>query len=142
MPATAWEGAVALCTAQYGPEGVLGVGGSGLDASLSRANAQWDVICGGARARLKSRDSRLGAGSEPAEMALLLGSNRARVESRDLRLGAGPVPAELDRAPSLFTPVRRRARLKSRDLRLGAGGACASPRSQGSLQFQSSTISS
>ncbi len=42
-----------------------------------------DVICGGARARLESRDSRLGAGSEPAELALLLGSNRARVESRD-----------------------------------------------------------
>jgi hypothetical protein len=37
-----------------------------------------DVICGEARARLESRDSRLGAGSEPAELALLLGSNRAR----------------------------------------------------------------
>jgi hypothetical protein len=49
-----------------------------------------DVICGGALARLESRDSRLGAGSEPAELVLLLGSNRARVESRDSRLGSGP----------------------------------------------------
>ncbi len=63
-----------------------------------------DVICEGARARLESRDSRLRAGSEPAELALLLGSNRGRVESRDFRLGAGPGPAELDGVPSLFTP--------------------------------------
>jgi hypothetical protein len=63
-----------------------------------------DVICGEARARLESRDSRLRAGPEPAELALLLGSNQARVKSRDLRLGAGPGPAELDGAPSLFTP--------------------------------------
>ncbi len=46
---------------------------------------------------------------------------------------------------SLFTPGRRQARLKSRDFWLGAGSeparAGASPRSQGFLQFQSSTIS-
>jgi hypothetical protein len=80
------------------------VGGSCFDASLMLPHALRDVICRGARARLESRDSRLGAGSEPAKLALLLGSNRARVESRDLRLGAGPGPAELDGAPSLFTP--------------------------------------
>ena len=75
-----------------------------------------DVICGGARARLESRDSRLGAGSEPVELAMLLGSNRARLESRDLRLGSGSEPAE--RALLLGN---NRARLESRDLRLGAG---------------------
>ena len=66
-----------------------------------------DVIGGGARARLESRDLRLGAGSEPAELALLLGSSRARLESRDLRLGAGPEPAELEGAPSLIYTWRK-----------------------------------
>jgi hypothetical protein len=35
---------------------------------------------------------------------VICGGAQARVESRDLRLGAGPGPAELDGAPSLFTP--------------------------------------
>ncbi len=59
----------------------MGVGGGGLDASLSRGRRgpmpDGDVICGGAR---------------------------ARIESQDLRLGAGSEPEELDGAPSHFTP--------------------------------------
>jgi hypothetical protein len=101
----AWGGAVALCSAL----------GTGLRGCWVWVGVTWmlpcrgprpggDVICGGARARLESRDLRLGAGSEPAELALLLGSNRARLESRVLRLGAGSEPAELDGTPSLFTP--------------------------------------
>ena len=101
----AWGDAVALCSAL----------GTGLRGCWVWVGVTWmlpcrgprpggDVICGGARARLGSRDLRLGAGPEPAELALLLGSNRARLESRDLRLGAGSEPAELDGALSLFTP--------------------------------------
>ncbi len=38
-----------------------------------------DVICGEAQARLESRDSRLGAGSDLAELALLLGLGSSHV---------------------------------------------------------------
>jgi hypothetical protein len=91
-----------------------------------------DVICGGARARLESRDSRLGAGSEPAELVLLLGSNRARAESRVLQLVAGP-------GRRSWTELLRSLHLDEDGL--GSSSEPAAPSSQGSLQFQSSTIS-
>ena len=92
-----------------------------------------DVICGGARAWLESRDSRLGAGSEPVELVLLLGSNRARAESRVLQLVAGP-------GRRSWTELLRSLHLDEDGL--DSISEPAAPSSQGSLQFQSSTISS
>ncbi len=97
----AWEGAVPLCSAL----------GMGLRGHWVWVGAAWMLPC---RGPMPGGD-------------VICGGARARVESRDSRLGAGQGPAELDGVPSLFTPGWRRARLKSRDLPLGAGSEPAGP---------------